>query len=404
MEREIAYYKDGTPYTTNGEPLIVITGDKPTSSATINNWWGKPGMSSGSSWDPKDDRMTHEWKGNFSAEDEVTKEELAEANKRAQERMKKLNEDLAIAKTVYTQNSASEKNNKVILDNKQRELNANSELLAKAGNSASKYILRDKGKLLYIDFLTSQINYFDSQAKRMSSDAVQTNLSAYLPLTTAAVVRQRISDAKTKNDEANKTFAKVTPLKNELKQKADEEAVDVKSAIKFSADFYKELTEKLGEQSSKVAQELAAAAKGKQIPNAEAAIKAFDKYKDVLNKKFSVKDREAIKKALASLNRDEMGKNFAKFSKAFKFVGNSVDVYDVAVEFQKATDTNNYRPFFIKLETLAAGRVATAITAFAFSLIVGTPMGILGFALIMTVVGVMVDEKLIAKVNKLVGI
>lgn len=404
MEREIAYYKDGTPYTTNGEPLIIITGDKPTSSATINNWWGKPGMSSGSSWDPKDDRMTHEWKGNFSAEDEVTKEELAEADKRAKENTKKLNEDKAIAKTVFTQNSNSEKNNKAIFESKQRELNANSELLAKAGNSASKYILRDKGKLLYIDFLTSQINYIDSQAKRMSSDAVQTNLSAYTALLGATEIRKRINDAKIKNDEANKTFAKVIPLKNELKQKADEEAVDVKSAIKFSADFYKELTEKLGEQSSKVAQELAAAAKGKQIPNAEAAIKAFDKYKDVLNKKFSVKDREAIKKALASLNRDEMGKNFAKFSKAFKFVGNSVDVYDVAVEFQKATDTNNYRPFFIKLETLAAGRVATAITAFAFSLIVGTPMGILGFALIMTVVGVMVDEKLMAKINKLVGI
>lgn len=99
-----------------------------------------------------------------------------------------------------------------------------------------------------------------------------------------------------------------------------------------------------------------------------------------------------------------MGKNFAKFSKAFRYVGNSVDVYDVAIEFYKATDTNNYRPFFIKLEALAAGRVATAITAFAFSLIVGTPMGILGFALIMTVVGVMVDEKLMAKINKLVGI
>ncbi|MEG0230640.1 MAG: hypothetical protein RR970_00905 [Hafnia sp.] len=72
MGREIAYYKDGTPYTTAGEPLIIITGDKPTSSANVNNWWGNPGVSNGSSWDPKDDRMTHEWKGNFSSEDEVS--------------------------------------------------------------------------------------------------------------------------------------------------------------------------------------------------------------------------------------------------------------------------------------------------------------------------------------------
>ncbi|MHB9812991.1 colicin-like pore-forming protein [Escherichia coli] len=35
--------------------------------------------------------------------------------------------------------------------------------------------------------------------------------------------------------------------------------------------------------------------------NANEAIKAFDRYKDVLNKKFSVSDREAIAKALESL-------------------------------------------------------------------------------------------------------
>ncbi|NIK98801.1 hypothetical protein HB959_06600 [Yersinia aleksiciae] len=37
----------------------------------------------------------------------------------------------------------------------------------------------------------------------------------------------------------------------------------------------------------------------------------------VLNKKFSVKNRVAIAKALASVDRSQMANNLAKFSKAF---------------------------------------------------------------------------------------
>ena len=49
----------------------------------------------------------------------------------------------------------------------------------------------------------------------------------------------------------------------EAETKAEEERV--KDAIKFTADFYKTVTEKFGEHSSKVAKELAEAAKGKSI-------------------------------------------------------------------------------------------------------------------------------------------
>lgn len=178
----------------------------------------------------------------------------------------------------------------------------------------------------------------------------------------------------------------------------------LKDAIKLTADFYNELTEKWGEQSAKIAKKLAWDAKGKQIRNVDEALKEFEKHKRALNKKFSVKDREAIGKALESLNREEMAKNFARFSKAFYYTVKGIDAYDLYIEFKKGCDTDNWRPFFVKIETIGAGMAASALTAFAYSILLGTPMGILGFALIMTLVGVFIDDKFVEKINKSLSI
>ncbi|EJL5062383.1 colicin-Ib, partial [Salmonella enterica subsp. enterica serovar Kentucky] len=53
---------------------------------------------------------------------------------------------------------------------------------------------------------------------------------------------------------------------------------------------------------------------------------------------------------------------------------------------------------------LAAGRAASAVTAWTFSIMLGTPVGILGFAIIMAVVSALVNDKFIEQVNKLIGI
>lgn len=208
---------------------------------------------------------------------------------------------------------------------------------------------------------------------------------------------------------ARKTLADVqtqkqanTKAKQEAETKAEEDRV--KDAVKYTANFYTELTGRFGEQSAKIAQELADAAKGKQIRSADEALRAFNKYKDVLNKKFSVKDREAIAKALESLNRDQMAKSLAKFSKAFNYVGWTIVGYDTVKEIENALDSNNWRPVFVQLESLAAGRAATALTAFAFSVILGSPLGVLGYAIIMTLVSAFIDDSLMEKVNKLIGI
>jgi len=47
---------------------------------------------------------------------------------------------------------------------------------------------------------------------------------------------------------------------------------------------------------------------------------------------------------------------------------------------------------------------AAALTAFAFSIILGLPLGIIGFALIMALVGAFVNEQLMESINSRLGI
>ncbi|MBI6215728.1 hypothetical protein JEP64_03860 [Proteus vulgaris] len=47
---------------------------------------------------------------------------------------------------------------------------------------------------------------------------------------------------------------------------------------------------------------------------------------------------------------------------------------------------------------------AVALTAFAFSLIIGGPVGILGYALIIATVGALIDDALVEKISGAIGI
>ncbi len=82
----------------------------------------------------------------------------------------------------------------------------------------------------------------------------------------------------------------------------------------------------------------------------------------------------------------ELARNMQRFSTDLGYYGAISDIYDVMTEIFRATETTNWRPVIVKLETLAAGRVATVISAFAFSLIFSAPPGIVGYAIIMGLV------------------
>ncbi|EMT6578176.1 MULTISPECIES: colicin-like pore-forming protein [Providencia] len=196
----------------------------------------------------------------------------------------------------------------------------------------------------------------------------------------------------------------VDELKNSERKRQEEQYDQIKTGIKATLDFYKELAEKLGVKAEKLAENLAASSKGKKIRNAEDALKVFEQYKNSLGKKYGAKDREAIAKALESRDTKLVADRFNKMSKVFYRAGKVMDYADLGNELYKAFKTDNWRPFFVKAETLIAGNTAGAATAFAFSIVLGGPVGIIGFALIMAAVGALVDEQLVEQINKILGI
>ncbi|EJL9672462.1 colicin [Escherichia coli] len=226
-------------------------------------------------------------------------------------------------------------------------------------------------------------------------------------------VSARTNEQKHANDALNALLKEKENIRSQIadinhkiaeeKRKRDEINM-VKDAIKLTSDFYRTIYNEFGKQASELAKELASVSQGKQIKSVDDALNAFDKFRNNLNKKYSIQDRMAISKALEAINQVHMAENFKLFSKAFGFTGKVIDRYDVAVELQKAVKTDNWRPFFVKLESLAAGRAASAVTAWTFSVMLGTPVGILGFAIIMAAVSALVNDKFIEQVNKLIGI
>ncbi|EFG3212254.1 colicin [Escherichia coli] len=226
-------------------------------------------------------------------------------------------------------------------------------------------------------------------------------------------VSARTNEQKHANDALNALLKEKENIRSQLadinqkiaeeKRKRDEINM-IKDAIKLTSDFYRTIYDEFGKQASELAKELASVSQGKQIKSVDDALNAFDKFRNNLNKKYSIQDRMAISKALEAINQVHMAENFKLFSKAFGFTGKVIDRYDVAVELQKAVKTDNWRPFFVKLESLAAGRAASAVTAWTFSVMLGTPVGILGFAIIMAAVSAFVNDKFIEQVNKLIGI
>lgn len=258
-----------------------------------------------------------------------------------------------------------------------------------SGHGRFMFLLREMGKMKPV--LAAK------RASVASYESAKKELDESNRILGAATDKRAEKEGKVKNAESK--------LDNAIKEKAVQEENEIQDAIKFTADFYKELTDKFSDKASVLAQDFASKTRGKLINSVDDALAAFDRFKDVLDKKYSAADREAISNALMHRDHAQMASNLAKFSKAFGFVGTAIDIYDVfVVELSKAIKTNAWRPFFVKVESLVAGKVATGITAFAFSALAGGSLGILGFALIMALVGAFVDENLMEDINKLIDL
>jgi hypothetical protein len=186
-------------------------------------------------------------------------------------------------------------------------------------------------------------------------------------------------------------FSKLAERANDAEQTIE--------AVKFTLEFYASIGERFGERASTLAKGLAESAKGKTIRNAEQAINAFDAYKDALDKKFSAQDRQAISNALGSLDQQTMASSLSKFGKSLGFAGHMIDAVELAKEATKSAESGNWAPFYIKAETLILGQAAGVILGLAFGLTMATPIGILGFGLLLAATGVLIDETLVSELN-----
>ena len=213
------------------------------------------------------------------------------------------------------------------------------------------------------------------------------------------------AEAKAKAEAAAKAKAEAeAKAKAEAEAKAKAEADAVKDAVKFTADFYKEVFSVYGEKAEQLANLLATQAKGKNIRNIDDALKAYEKHKTNINKKINAQDRAAIAKALESVDVKEAAKNFAKFSKGLGYVGPTMDVVDLVLELRKAIKEDNWRTFFVKIEAIAISFGATQLAALAFASLLGAPVGLLGYALIMAGIGALVSDDVVDAANKIIGI
>lgn len=199
--------------------------------------------------------------------------------------------------------------------------------------------------------------------------------------------------------------AEVKEAEQKLKEAQDAlEKSQIKDAVDTMVGFYQYITEQYGEKYAKIAQDLAEKSKGKKIQGVDEALAAFEKYKNVLDKKFSKVDRDAIFNALESVNYDELSKNLTKISKSLKITSRVSFLYDVGSDFKNAIETGNWRPLFVTLEKSAVDVGVAKIVALIFSFIVGVPLGFWGIAIVTGIVSSYIGDDELSKLNELLGI
>ncbi|HBZ7345676.1 TPA: hypothetical protein MM118_000493 [Klebsiella variicola subsp. variicola] len=254
----------------------------------------------------------------------------------------------------------------------------------------------------------------EAEAKAKAEAAAKAKAEAEAKAKAEAAAKAKAeAEAKAKAEAAAKAKAEAeakakaeaeAKAKAEAEAKAKAEADAVKDAVKFTADFYKEVFSVYGEKAEQLANLLATQAKGKNIRNIDDALKAYEKHKTNINKKINAQDRAAIAKALESVDVKEAAKNFAKFSKGLGYVGPTMDVVDLVLELRKAIKEDNWRSFFVKIEAIAISFGATQLAALAFASLLGAPVGLLGYALIMAGIGALVSDDVVDAANKIIGI
>ncbi|MEG0280114.1 MAG: colicin-like pore-forming protein [Morganella sp. (in: enterobacteria)] len=156
----------------------------------------------------------------------------------------------------------------------------------------------------------------DTERKRLSDESwfYNSELNRKMQDKTDGEIKREWEKGKAITREIDSQAQTIKIAENDVK-KAEDEFSQVKTAVKFTADFYKEIFKVYGEKAEQLAKALADQAKGKKIRNADDALKAYEKHKANINKKINSQDRKAIAAALESIKLADIAKNFKQFSR-----------------------------------------------------------------------------------------
>lgn len=378
----------------NGETMIVTgwTGDIPADSGRITHIWDQNIADMNTSpnpvWDDADDGWMH-------PVDEEIRKERREGSARKLEYLTKLEEDINKDISEIIKNIA-EVNEKI--------KNASDVLESATLNVIVKKFQLQKEKVINL-LNEARKRKSDAERKRLSDEAwfYNSELNRRMQDKTHGEIKKEWEKGKSITKEIVLQDERIKAAENDVIKEEDEFS-QVKTAVKFTADFYKEVFKMYGEKAERLAKMLAEQAKGKIIRNADDAAKSWEKHRANPDKKINSQDRAAIAKWLESADVKVAAENFKRFSKGMGYTSKFIDLANWSTSLYNAIQTGDWRPFFVKKETIAAGMAATVVVAFAFSMLIGNPVGLIMYGLIMAGVGFVIDDKFVEKANQFWGI
>ncbi|MFT4274549.1 MAG: colicin-like pore-forming protein [Pantoea sp.] len=380
---DISYYQNGIPYNAGGEPIILITSGAVTSTTPATGISSDYGL--GLALNSISLSVTVDPLALAQNVPEIHRQELTIVLQETDAKQKVLDAALVTAhqNAVAAGNTYMYLQSPTSLQRAQAYVNYQNAVVAEL----QARIASEQNAVTYIgnDIMLNNARIWwpdsdaDAAAAQVYIDARQKDLDAINLLV--------LADQK-----------QLATLQSQLTT-VDTEADIIQNAVKITADFYGEVLDSAGEKASQTAQQLASAAQGKTLRSAQEALTAFNTYQGNILSKFGAQDLQAIANAIASADSTKMAQDMAQYSKALSLISIGLDVKDVVTSLVDAIETGDYSKFFLKVETVGAGMLATEIVAFVFAAMTGSVLGTLAFGLLMALTGAMITDKVISDVN-----
>ncbi|WP_082150948.1 colicin-like pore-forming protein [Chromobacterium sp. LK1] len=102
------------------------------------------------------------------------------------------------------------------------------------------------------------------------------------------------------------------------------------------------------------------------------AMEMLAKLQSYPHMKIAPEDIETIRKAVHTIDYQDIGDSMQKMSKGFGYAGKALQIESIYDKILIGIETNNWKPLLLEFESMAAGAAAAFAIAFAYKLALGT--------------------------------